>query len=77
MSSSEFRRICRHSQNLQRYGPARNITVSGDLALVLQYEHMWFHSPGQERNRNVTIGSPPRCVVKRENGALFTATPIR
>lgn len=26
-----------------------NITVSGDLALVLQYEHIWFRSPGQEK----------------------------
>lgn len=25
------------------------ITVSGDLALVVQYEHIWFHSPGQEK----------------------------
>lgn len=26
-----------------------HITVSGDLALVLQYENIWFHSPGQEK----------------------------
>jgi ketosteroid isomerase-like protein len=26
-----------------------SITMSGDLALVLQYEHIWFHSPGQEK----------------------------
>jgi ketosteroid isomerase-like protein len=26
-----------------------SITVSGDLALVLQYENIWFHSPGKER----------------------------
>lgn len=25
------------------------ITTSGDLALVVQYEHIWFHSPGQEK----------------------------
>jgi ketosteroid isomerase-like protein len=26
-----------------------SIIVSGDLALVLQYEHIWFHSSGQEK----------------------------
>lgn len=25
------------------------VVVSGDLALVLQYEDIWFHSPGQEK----------------------------
>jgi ketosteroid isomerase-like protein len=25
------------------------VTTSGDLALVVQYEHIWFHSPGSER----------------------------
>jgi ketosteroid isomerase-like protein len=42
------------------------VTRSGDLALVVQYEHIWFHSPGQaresERHYRVTT------VLRREAG---------
>jgi ketosteroid isomerase-like protein len=43
-----------------------SITVSGDLALVLQYEHIWFHSPGQEEEsqRNYRVTN----VLRREAG---------
>jgi ketosteroid isomerase-like protein len=43
-----------------------SITESGDLALVLQYEHIWFHSPGHEKEsqRDYRVTS----VLRREAG---------
>ena len=42
------------------------ITTSGDLALVVQYEHIWFNSPGQEREseRHYRVTT----VLRREAG---------
>jgi len=43
-----------------------SITVGGDLALVRQYEHIWFHSPGQEKEseRHYRVTT----VLRREAG---------
>jgi len=42
------------------------VTTSGSLALVVQYEHIWFRSPGQEREseRNYRVTT----VLRREAG---------
>jgi ketosteroid isomerase-like protein len=53
------------------HGRQRNervrITKSGDLALVAQYEHIWFKSPGQEREseRHYRVTT----VLRREAGS--------
>jgi len=43
------------------------VTRSGDLAVVVQYEHIWFHSPGQEREseRHYRVTT----VLRREAGS--------
>jgi len=52
-----------YSRGRQRNERVR-VTRSGDLALVVQYEHIWFHTPGQdgeaERHYRVTT------VLRRE-----------
>jgi hypothetical protein len=52
------------------HGRQRNervrVTHSGELALVVQYEHIWFKSPGQEREseRHYRVTT----VLRRETG---------
>jgi len=60
------------------------ITTSGDLALVVQYEHIWFHSPGRdkesERHYRVTTvlrreASNWRVVHRHADTMMERATP--
>jgi uncharacterized protein (TIGR02246 family) len=54
-----------YSRGRQRNERVR-VTSSGDLALVAQYEHIWFYSPGQEREseRHYRVTT----VLRREEG---------